>query len=71
MGPGTRRPSWVAVALTVLVALGVCTMFAAVSVTSMFGGISGWTLCVAGALVTSGALAVLWRVQSRRDRHLR
>jgi hypothetical protein len=71
MGPGTGRPSWVAVAMTVLVALGVCTMFAAVSATSLVGGISGWTLCVVGAFVTVGALAVLWRVQGRRDRHLR
>jgi hypothetical protein len=58
-------------ALTVLAALGVCAMFAAVTVPSFFGSVGGWPLFAAGTIVMCGALWVLWRAEGRRDRHLR
>jgi hypothetical protein len=58
------------IAMTVLAALGVCAMFATVTVSSFFDPVGGWPLFAAGAIVMSGALWVLWRTERRRDRHL-
>jgi membrane protein implicated in regulation of membrane protease activity len=56
------------VTMTVLVALGVSAIFAAVSVPAMFHPIGGWPLLTGGVLTTSVALVVLWRGQERRRR---
>jgi biopolymer transport protein ExbB/TolQ len=59
-----------AVALTIVISLGVCAMAAAVMVLTMLGGVGAWPVLAAGCIVLVTALAVLWLSETRRDRRL-
>jgi hypothetical protein len=56
--------------LTVVVALGVCAIAAAVMVPALLGTLGAWPVLVAGVLILVAALVVLWVIQRRRDRTL-
>ncbi|HEY5428340.1 MAG TPA: hypothetical protein VIK04_04430 [Solirubrobacteraceae bacterium] len=58
-------------ALTVIIALSVCAIAAAVMVPAMLGGVDAWTVLVAGCVVLIAGLGGLWVIQKRRDRALR
>jgi len=56
--------------LTVLAALGVCAIAAAVMVPALLGSLGAWPVFVAGVLMLIAALPALWVIQRRRDRTL-
>ena len=62
-----RTPPWVW-ALTVVAAIGVCAIAAAVMVPALLGRLGAWPVLVAGVLMLIVALVALWVVQRRRDR---
>lgn len=64
-----RRPPLVLV-LTVVAALGLCAIAAAVMVPTLLGRLGAWPVLVAGLLMLIAALAALWVIQRRRDRTL-
>lgn len=64
-----RVPPFVFV-LTVVVAVGVCTIAVAVMVPALLDGLGAWPVLVAGALMLIAGLAALWVIQRRRDRTL-
>jgi hypothetical protein len=63
VAPGT---SPVVVAAVIAAALGVCALFAAVTVPAMLGGVGAWVLAGAGAGVLVLAVLVLGGLQRRR-----
>ncbi len=65
--PNPPRVPPLVVVLTVVVALGVCAIAAAVMVPALLGSLGSWPVLVAGTLVLVAALAVLWVIQRRRD----
>ena len=65
--PDPPRVPPLVVVLTVVVALGVCAIAAAVMVPALLGSLGSWPVLVAGTLVLVAALAVLWVIQRRRD----
>ena len=69
--PAPPRPSLAMGVLTVVIALGVCAIAAAVMVPAMLGGVGAWPVLVAGCVLLTVALCGLWLVQKRRDRTLR
>ena len=71
MQPAPPRPSLVAGALAVVIALAICAMAAAVMVPTMLGGVGAWPVLIAGGVVLITALRGLWLIQKRRDRTLR
>jgi len=66
--PDPPRVPPVVVVLTVVVALGVCAIAAAVMVPALLGSLGSWPVLAAGALILVAALAGLWVIQRRRDR---
>jgi MFS-type transporter involved in bile tolerance (Atg22 family) len=56
--------------LTVVAALGLCAIAAAVMVPTLLGRLGAWPVLVAGLLMLIAALAALWVIQRRRDRTL-
>ena len=64
-------PSLVALALTVITALGICAIAAAVMVPTMLGGVGAWPVLLGGFVAVLVGLGGLWEVQRRRDRGLR
>jgi hypothetical protein len=58
-------------ALTVVIALSVCAIAAAVMVPAMLGGADAWTVLVAACVLLTVALGGLWLIQRRRDQTLR
>jgi len=70
MSPERTGRFLLAVALTIVIALGVCAMAAAVMVPTMLGGVGAWPVLAAGCIVLVTALAVLWLSETRRDRRL-
>jgi hypothetical protein len=69
--PAPPRPSLAMGVLTVVTALGVCAIAAAVMVPAMLGGVGAWPVLVAGCVLLTVALCGLWLVQKRRDPTLR
>ena len=67
MQPVAPRASLVMGALTVVVALGICAIAAAVMVPTMLGRVGAWPVLVAGCVLLTGALGGLWRIVKRRD----
>jgi hypothetical protein len=57
--------------LTVVIAVSVCAIAAAVMVPAMLGEVDAWTVLVAGCVVLTVALGSLWLVLKRRDPTLR
>ena len=56
--------------LTVVAALGVCAVAAAVMVPALLGSLGAWPVLVAGVLMLIAGLAALWVILRRRDRTL-
>jgi hypothetical protein len=50
-----------------MVALGVCAMFASVTVPTMFDAFGGWPLLGAGTLTVVAGLLALWNRLRRQD----
>lgn len=68
--PVAPRVSFVMGALTVVVALGICAIAAAVMVPTMLGRVGAWPVLVAGCFLLTTALGGLWRILKRRDQTL-
>jgi hypothetical protein len=64
-----RTPPLVFV-LTVVAAVGVCAIAAAVMVPALLGSLGAWPVLVAGLLMLITALPALWVIQRRRDHTL-
>lgn len=58
-------------ALTVIAALGICAVGAAVAVPTMLGGVGAWPVLVGGVVALIIGLGGLWLSMRRRDRTLR
>jgi hypothetical protein len=70
MTPSPPRASPLVVALTVITALSVCAIFAAVTVPAMLGDAGAWPVLIGGMLGLVLALAALLLLHRRRDRSL-
>jgi protein-S-isoprenylcysteine O-methyltransferase Ste14 len=64
------RTSPVVVAAVIAAALGVCALFAAVTVPALIGGVGPWVLAGGGAGLLIAAMLVLAGQQRRRGRSL-
>jgi hypothetical protein len=64
MRPSPMR-SPVFVALAVVAALGICALFAAVTVPVMLGRVGAWPVAAAGSVALLGALGALAVIQGR------